>query len=62
MGQKLSLPYSESFEIMKNADLIDVKDSKNIIKSDQLWKDRGAIIFIIRRPGCQVCRVIFFLL
>ncbi len=28
------------------------------IESESLWKDRGCLIYLVRRPGCALCRVI----
>ena len=31
--------------------------SKEEIESESLWKDNSCLIYLVRRPGCVLCRV-----
>ncbi|XP_068111208.1 peroxiredoxin-like 2A isoform X1 [Hyperolius riggenbachi] len=52
------LPKTEgaSLEYLANADLKTITDESRTFKAKELWEKNGAVIMVVRRPGCFLCR------
>lgn len=54
-----------SLSILKGLRLVQLKTEsteskeklKSSILSESLWKDKACLIYLVRRPGCILCRV-----
>ncbi|KAL1919865.1 uncharacterized protein VTP21DRAFT_1797 [Calcarisporiella thermophila] len=48
---------STDYAQLENITLKGIQESENeVIKASDLWKDTPAVVFVVRRPGCQFCR------
>ncbi|XP_023220306.1 redox-regulatory protein FAM213A-like isoform X2 [Centruroides sculpturatus] len=45
-----------TLEYLSGAKLQKLDGSKQTFSSSELWKDNGAVIMVVRRPGCFFCR------
>ncbi|KAF9991207.1 hypothetical protein BGZ75_002835 [Mortierella antarctica] len=49
---------AQSYSAIKDVVLTDFlnKDTENTFKASEIWKEKPAIVVVIRRPGCPFCR------
>ncbi|ESO09853.1 hypothetical protein HELRODRAFT_73106 [Helobdella robusta] len=50
--EKATIQYLKNINLKK----IDGSDDGGSFKASELWKDGGAVIMVVRRPGCILCR------
>ena len=48
--EKASLSYLSGIQLKA------LDGSGGMVKSSDLWQKRGAVIMVVRRPGCSLCR------
>lgn len=48
--------YMPPLSVLKGLKLLELP-GKREIESEKLWKDQGCLIYLVRRPGCALCRV-----
>lgn len=56
--------YLPSLSILKGLRLVQLKKNSELEStekietlSESLWKDKACLIYLVRRPGCVLCRV-----
>jgi len=59
MGGSHSTAKFASSKLLNNIRVVPVPSEKEVgqpIQASDLWKDNGAVVLLVRRPGCALCR------
>lgn len=49
-------PQPATLQFLASADLQTIEDNPRKFKANELWEHTGAVIMVVRRPGCTLCR------
>lgn len=53
--EDVSASYQKSYDILKEANVVNLMTDEHKKMSD-LWLEKPCIIYVVRRPGCTMCR------
>ena len=54
---EVSSGYLPPLSVLKGLKLAELKDQREEVDSERLWARQSCLIYLVRRPGCVLCRV-----